>query len=458
VGLAVLSQGYYGTDWTALMAGTVLSKEQSPLTEQTPAFAGTHGSAADDLTLNAADRAILRRLAAQVAELAARPSEQEKRDLWYRHNALEATRPVVFCDPENGWDEIITAKQLECTSKLARGWEMRLRKEIFWGAQMRDDRVIEAFFDVPHVYTESDWGMHETRIGGEHGNAYTWDAPLKSYADMDRLRFPKIAVDAAASARLLDLAQEAVGDLLTVRQKTAWWWTLGMTWTLVNLRGLQQMMMDMMDYPAELHRVMAFLRDGTLARLDYLAEQGLLSLNNDGAYVGSGGFGWTHELPAADFQGRVRPCDMWGFAESQETVLVSPDMFAEFVLQYQMPILERFGLNCYGCCEPLDKRWRFVKRIPRLRRVSVSAWANVRTMAENLGPNYIFSWKPAPSDLALPSFDEEHLRKGLREALRITHECNCRVEVIMKDNNTIRNDPRRVVRWVELVREESARL
>ncbi len=50
---------------------------------------------------------VLRRLAGRVAELAARPGEEEKRRLWYRHNALEATRPLIFCDPENGWNEII---------------------------------------------------------------------------------------------------------------------------------------------------------------------------------------------------------------------------------------------------------------------------------------------------------------------------------------------------------------
>ena len=76
---------------------------------------------------------------------------------------------------------------------------------------------------------------------------------------------------------------------------------------------------------------------------------------------------------------------MWGFGESQETVGVSPEMFAEFVLPYQLPILERFGLNCYGCCEPLDKRWEYVKQIPRLRRVSVSPWSNRAFMAERLG-------------------------------------------------------------------------
>jgi hypothetical protein len=51
---------------------------------------------------------------------------------------------------------------------------------------------------------------------------------------------------------------------------------------------------------------MGFLRDGHLAKLDFLERNRLLSLNNDGTYVGSGGFGWTRELPAADFSGQVR--------------------------------------------------------------------------------------------------------------------------------------------------------
>ena len=321
---------------------------------------------------------------------------------------------------------------------------------------MCDDRVILPFFEVPHVAVESDWGMHETRIGGQHGGAYTWDPPLKDYADLPKLHYPEITVDAAATEQRAALAQGILGDLLTVRVKTQWWWTLGMTWTLVNLRGLMQIMYDMVDAPDELHHVMAILRDGHLAKLDWLEQHGLLSLNNDGTYVGSGGFGWTDELPQPDFEGRVRPCDMWGFGESQETVGVSPEMYAEFVLPYQLPLLARFGLNCYGCCEPLDKRWEYVKQIPRLRRVSVSPWSNRAFMAEQLGADYILSMKPNPADLARDSFHEDKIRAILREDLHTTRDC--RVEVIMKDNNTIRDDPRRVTRWVQIAKEEAEKL
>jgi len=272
---------------------------------------------------------------------------------------------------------------------------------------------------------------------------------------MDRLCYPSITLDAAATADILDLARDTFDGLLETRIKMQWWWTLGLTQTLVHLRGLEQTMLDMFDHPKDLHRLMSFLCDGHLAKLDFLETNGLLDLNNDNTYVGSGGFGFSDELPQQDFAGQVRTRDMWGFCESQETVQISPAMFEEFVFPYQMPILERFGLSCYGCCEPLDKRWHVVKRFPRLRRVSVSAWANLETMAERLGDGYIFSYKPNPAELAMPEIHEERIRLGLRRAIEIARDC--RLEIIMKDNHTIGGNPRNVVNWSRIAREEAER-
>ena len=353
----------------------------------------------------ASDRVLLRELAHRVRELSERPIEAEKRQLWLDHNELKATRPVVFCDPEHGWTEILPESVLACRGDMARSWEMLLRKEIFWAEGMRDDKVIEAVFRVPHVSRLTGWGLSERKIQHDEQGSYVWEAPLTDYAMMDRLRFPQVEVDEADSRDLLDLAREVFGDILEVRRHSTWWWTLGMTWTLVNLRGLSQVLYDFLDNSDSLHSLMAFLRDGTLSLLDRLEQQDLLALNNDGTYVGSGGFGWSRELPAPDFAGHVRTRDMWGFGESQETTCVSPEMFAEFVLPYQVPVLDRFGLNCYGCCEPLDARWQHVLQVPRLRRVSVSPWASVPGMAERLGERYIFSYKPNPAYLATPTPD-----------------------------------------------------
>jgi hypothetical protein len=215
-------------------------------------------------------------------------------------------------------------------------------------------------------------------------------------------------------------------------------------------------MMDMIDNPRLIHRLMKILSEGTLKRLDFLQENGLLSLNTD-RYVGSGGFGYTEKLPTRGFNdSKVRTIDMWGFSESQETVGVSPQMFEEFVFPYQLPILKRFGLTYYGCCEPLDPRWHIIKNIPNLRRVSVSPWANVEKMAEYLQDNYVFCRKVKPTDIAIAVIDEDAIRKSIRDTLNITK--GCVVELIMKDNHTIGKNPNNVIRWTQIAKEEAEKV
>ncbi len=103
--------------------------------DQSAAGKITTGFCPDDVFIANPDREILVRLAERVAQIAASPRMAETRLLWQRLNRLEKTRPVVFCDPENGWNEIITEAQMRCQGKLARRWEMDLRKEDLLGGR-----------------------------------------------------------------------------------------------------------------------------------------------------------------------------------------------------------------------------------------------------------------------------------------------------------------------------------
>ena len=414
---------------------------------------------AQELVVSQKERGILRELAKRVAEIAAQPTQEEKTRLWLKHNALGETRPLIFADPENAWYELIPATQLGSEGNLARLWEFRLRKEIYWAEKIRDDRVVEPAFSIYRIYEESGRGLDARIIGGDHDGAYRWDAPLTDYGDLDKLRFRRISVSSEKTQRLYELAGEVLGDILPVRLEGVWWWSLGMTSDLILLRGFQQVLYDMYDNPGGLHRLMAFLRDENLAKLDFLEANGLLSLNNGGDFIGTGGYGWSGELPAPGSDGRrVKTRDMWGFGESQETVGVSPKLFEEFVFAYQLPILARFGLNIYGCCEPLDKRFDVIKRIPRLRKVTVSPWSDVEGMAERLGSDYVYTRKVNPTDIAQPTIDEGQIRKGLRDMLRATSKNRCRVEILMRDVLTLSGNPENIIRWTQIAREESERV
>ena len=411
-----------------------------------------------EFTVSGQEKAVLRKLASKVKELSARPCEKEKIALWKRHNALKETRPLVFCDPENGWYEMIPHTVLQCTGNLGRIWEFRLRKEIYWAEQLQDDKVITDKFYVQYIYDVSDFGLrHEVTPSDDLNGAYAFIPDISDYEkDLSRMHTRKIKFDKARLEQLFILAQDILGDILDVAYEGCFWWSNGMTFDLMSFRGMTQMMMDMYDHPEHLHRLMALLRDDAMERLDFLEENKLLTLNTAGNYVGSGGFGWTDELPRDDFSGTVRAADIWGFCESQETIGISPAMFEEFIYRYQLPILSRFGLNCYGCCEPIDKRWHIIKDMPNLRRVSVSAWANRKDMAEKLSGDFVYSWKPNPADLAVPEMNAEKVRQYIRETVQIAR--NNRLEIIMKDNHTLGGNPKNAIEWTRIAKEEAGAL
>ncbi len=415
------------------------------------------GFSAKDLKISPAEKTVLRDLAKRVAKIAESRRMDDTRRLWKDHNSLKKTRPVVFCDPENGWNEIVTEKQMKCSGKISRRWEINLRKEIFWGEEMGDDKPVDPVFNVTYTVSPDDWGVEAVYHKTDQLGSYVWENPIKDYkTDLKKIHSPNFTIDWETTDGCLDLASEIFGDILTVRLKGLWWWSLGLTLPLATLRGLCNMMYDFIDHPDEIKELMSIISRGLIDKLDYLENQGLLSLNNDGTYVGSGGFGYTDGLPSGDYTGDVRCIDMWGFTESQETVNVSPAMYEEFIFPYEKPIMERFGLNCYGCCEPVHSRWHIIKNHPRLRRVSCSAWVDKEKMAEFLENKYIFSYKPNPAILATPVIDRETIRKEIRRLFEITKEC--RVEILMKDNHTIGGRPENVIEWCRIAREEAENL
>ena len=407
----------------------------------------------EEMTVSPADAAILRALAERVAEIAATPRQAEIRARWRRHNRLEQGRPLVFCDPENGWNEIITLDQVRCHGTLARRWEVNLRKEIFWGGAMGDDKPVEALFPVPFTAAADDWGLETHFEKTNRDGAYTWEAPVKDLAaDVGKIALRDPVIDWETSNASLELAHTLFDGILEVRQRGTWWWSLGLTMPAAFLRGLETLMFDFFDYPDELKELLRRISAGHLRKLDWLEKHNLLSLNNDGTYVGSGGYGYTDGLPQRDFAGTVRTQDLWGFAESQETGAISPEMYEEFIFPFEKPILDRFGLNCYGCCEGLHSRWQVVKQHHNLRRVSCSPWADYVKMAGFLQGDYVFSMKVNPAEIAkAEGLDPVAVKAGLVHNLQVTK--GCVVEIIMKDNHTLGNRPENATEWCRLAQE-----
>ncbi len=396
------------------------------------------------------DREILRRLAHEVAEIAASDRMQKLKEEWRQHNALKSRRPMICVSPEGSWVEILTEQDLQCEDSLLRSFEYKLRQKIYWAKEIGDDTPVSEFFNVPYVTSRSFYlegaGSNEVRVE-ERGSFHYQRLITDLDEGMKKLKFRKVTFHKEESFRQLEAAEEAFGDLLKVRHRGVFWWTLGITAEVIKLIGLEEMMLFMLDDPEGMHRLMGWFRDEHKNLMDQYEKLGILTLNNEDDLVASGGIGYTDELSQKGKE--ISYEDLWGFAESQETVGISPQMFGEFVFPYQLPLLERFGLNCYGCCEPVEARWEWIKTIPRLRRLSVSPWSDQRVMKEILGKNYIFSRKPNPAYVC-GGFIEEEIRKDLKETLSMA--ADLQLEIILKDTHTVEGHPERFRKWVEIAR------
>jgi hypothetical protein len=392
---------------------------------------------------------------------------KERRDLWTRlatwknGSGTQMTRPMILAETQGVLDELVPLSTLRCQEEWARQMERGLLELIFRVEQVKDDWVVEPWLEFGWFISTSSFGVERVLVRGNNEGklgSYHWNAPIKDLdRDFDQLHIRKMSVDRQKTLAWKNLLEEHFGDILPVRLRANYWWTTGMTWEAINLIGLEGLMLALYDNPAGLHRLMAFLRDDFMHMLDWMEQENLLTLNNENDYIGSGSIGYTKDLPADGWHKDtpVRVQDLWGLSESQETVGVSPRLFEEFIFPYQQPVIERFGLSYYGCCEPVHSRIKIIKQLNNLRRVSVSPWCDQEMIARELGDEIIFCRKPNPALISTEAWDEESMRQDIHTTLRAAN--GCRLEFAMKDVHTLNNQPWRLGRWVQIAREESER-
>jgi hypothetical protein len=287
--------------------------------------------------------------------------------------------------------------------------------------------------------------------------AYRWDPPLKEYADVKKLRKPRLEIDAKhenCTRQRVDRVMDVFGDIFEVKTYLPIPMHANQPGILASLRGIQQMMLDMVDAPGFLHEILEILTQGALDLFKQVEASGYLTPNTWGHYVDSGGNGYTDELPRDKAGKHITLADLWGFGVAQEYSEISPRMHFEFGLQYQNRVLGLFGINSYGCCEPYTHKFDEVKTVPRLRRVSVSPWCDTRVAAEQLGRQYIFSWKPNPS-VILYEEDFGRIREYIRTNLAIARDCI--LEIFFKDPLHLKRKEQRLKDFANLLRLEVGR-
>ncbi|MCK5001043.1 MAG: hypothetical protein KAS23_15980, partial [Anaerohalosphaera sp.] len=359
------------------------------------------------------------------------------------------------------WNEMNVDDELtlQCAHPWARDQEAQLRKTIYQWKHLPGDMVVSDFLVCPLAIHSTDFGVIEdvdivrtddtSDVVSRHFNVQ-----IKDPEDIEKIKLPKISHNEQATELNYQAMCKVYEGIIDVKKQgqTHIWFT---PWDfLIRWWGIQEAMMDMILRPDMVNAAVSRMVDAWMTELDQFDSMNLLSLDNDNTRIGSGGYGFTNELPTDNYDpNHVHPYNMWGCSNAQIFSEVSPDMHWEFALKHDLRWLERFGLTYYGCCEPLDRKIDILRKVPNLRKISISPWCDLDRVVSQIDSDYVISRKPSPAVLAETDWEPEKARADIREMIE-TAQGNCHIEFIMKDISTVRNDPKRLWQWAEIAMEE----
>ncbi|MGI5957806.1 MAG: hypothetical protein ACOX60_00120 [Massiliimalia sp.] len=401
------------------------------------------------------DQKILRQLAGKYRLYAESEHNAERAKLHKASNDLHMIRPVVLID-ELPWHEMELGDELtlRCTDPYLREVEQFLRREIYKFEHLRADMILRPFVPVPKVVHSTGIGItiQEETLATDAGNnivSHEYEDQLSTEEDLEKLHPAVITYDEAETNRRFQLVGDMIGDLIPVRKTGLDHVTLHPWDDISMFRGVLPLLISLAEEPELSHHMMRKLTDISMDIMDQYLKLGLFdpepwSLHCTPIF--------SDDLRGDDFDGEhLTYKNIWGRGTAQIFASVSKDMHEEFDIDYMKDTIGKCGLVYYGCCEPLDKKIDIVEKIPNLRKVSITPWADVQVGAEAIGKKYVLASKPNPSAVAVPMLDQDALKKEIGNILDACRRNGCNVDIVLKDISTCCHRPQNIFEWEQIV-------
>ena len=403
------------------------------------------------------DEQILRELVKEYREAALSDKNQKKKEMHIALNDLKMTKPVLLID-ELPWHELNNEGELTCLCQdpYLREIETYLRQMLYRYRHIPGDMVLPPEIKVSKI-------IHTTGIG------ISVREDIKSTDDLNRIvshhfidqmqdesclelfHNEEITYDKEGSERRLEMVSNMLGDLLPVRLVGSPWCFDTLWDDVATLHGVGQILIDLLDRPDYMHAVAEKLTGIFLDKVRQYEELNLFEGLQDTVHCTSA---YTSELPSKDCDGvHFKAKDVWGRGAAQVFVSVSPAMREEFDIPYMSRAMEPFGLVYYGCCEPLHNQIDIISKIPHLRKITVTPWADYDIAAEQIGKNYVYSAKASAATVALNNMNDDVVRAEIKKITDACYRNNCNFELVLKDVSTVSYHSDHLERWEKIARE-----
>lgn len=395
---------------------------------------------------------VLRQLASRYYDLAMNDENFEKMALHRASNDLvKGTRPVVLLN-EIPWDELEPAEELRpvCEDPVLRQVETQIRRTLFQKKYFPGDMVITPFIGVNKVVLDENQGLKPLytavdRKAGSNVKAHQFETQLHSIDDLEKISYEKLFYDRDETMRRYEIVSDALAEILPVKLVGVYA-VMGINNTPMDLLAqymhLDDLFFNLVDEPEMMHAFVSRLTDVFLDRMRQYEEMGLLEGDSYDLHCTPA---LTNDLhPDRD---HVKLNQVWGRSAAQILSVASPDMTEEFDIEYQKKAMAPFGLVYYGCCEPLDKKMDIVEKIPNLRKITVTPWADANAAIEAISGRYVVSAKSNPGLVATQSPYMDAIEKEITTIVDACRRYGCTCDLVLKDITTVSGRTENLIEW-----------
>lgn len=402
------------------------------------------------------DVEVLRKLAYEYLCASRDERNEERKKLHIASNDLHMIRPVVLID-ELPWSEMNINNELTllCEDPFLRTVEDYMRKTLYKYRHLPADMIIKPYIPVYKCINRSSIGVEikeETIATNEYNNiiSHEYEDQFDTDDSINKLKDVVITYDKNETMRRFSMLGEMIGDIIPIKLKGIDY--VGVTtWDNIAMyRGVTNLLIDLMERPEFSHALVERLTSIKESEIRQYEELDLFDDDPDSLHCTPI---LTEDLPSKDGK-EGKPFtrkDVWGRGTAQIFASVSKDMHYEYDIEYMKRTVGTCGLVYYGCCEPLDRKIDIVEKIPNLRKVSVTPWADVDVATEAIGKKYVVASKPNPSSVAAPMLDKEELKKEIGKILSACKRNGCSVDLVLKDISTCCFRPENIFEWEQIV-------
>ena len=395
--------------------------------------------------LSQKDKQIVRELAKQYMEAVNTEKQAKMYQRFKDTNDLKIVRPPVLID-EIPWGEMNIDNELTCVCEdwSARWAEMRFRRGLFYLKHFKADNLLEPFFRIQRAYDTTGIGIDKKTVPSESGNhisSHAFEDILEDESSLELIHDPVMTARPDVDASRMEFYTDLLGDTIPIRF-FGYGCCFDSPWDqLTFFRGVEPILVDMYDRPEYLHALMKKFTSAKMAELDFFEKN--MEVDNEITDLHC----TPHPVSGLASSGLK---GTWYRRMAQSLGVVSPDMFEEFEVDYIYPLAERFAYTYYGCCESLDDRIDTIRKIPNLRKIGCSPWANLEKCAEQIGKDYVLARKPNPSNVALHT-NPDVIREEIEATVKACIKNGCPYDYVLKDITTVSGRPENLIVWSQTV-------